>query len=99
MAVPIQHPVLEPAAGHRGQKDRRGAFAANPVDKQPEILLIGAPGSGITRRVALLGVVVTELDKHVVPFLYGIQYLVPESQVDEALGTASILGVIDHRNG
>ena len=97
VAVPVQLPALEPATGDGREQHRNAAFFPHPVHKTTQIILIGAPGSRIAGRIVLLGIVVAKLDEHIIAGLDRSIYLVPEPQVDETLGAAAILGVIDHR--
>ena len=96
MAASVQLAVLEPAAGHRGEQHGDAALLPHTVNVIAQVVLVSAPGSRIAGGVALLGVVVAELDKHVVSRLNGAVHLVPQAQVPEALGAAAVLGIVDH---
>ena len=99
VAVAVQLAVLEPAAGHRSQENRRGALLAGAADEGPEILLVGAESRGIAVGIIGLGVVVAELDEHVIPGLEGVLDHVPEALVDEALRAAAVLRIVDDPEG
>ena len=91
VAVAVQLAVLEPAAGHRGEEDRRRALFAGAADEGPQVLLVGAESGRIALGVVGLGIVVAELDEHIVAGLEGVLDDVPEALVDEALRAAAVL--------
>ena len=99
VAVAVQLPLLEPAAGDRSEEHRRGALRAGPADEGAEVVLVGAESRGIALRIVRLRIVVAELDEHVIPGLQGVVHLVPETPVDETLRAAAVLRVIDHLEG
>ena len=99
VAVAVQLAAFEPAAGHRGEEDRRRAFLAGSADEGPEVLLVGAEGGRIAVGIVGLGIIVAELDEHVVPGLEGVLDHVPEALVDEALRAAAVLRVVDDVEG
>ena len=95
VASAVELAFLEPAAGDRGEEHRGAAFLAYALDEDAQVVLICSPGSGVALGVGFLGVVVPEFDEYVVSGAYGLIDLGPEAFVDEALGAASVLGVVD----
>ena len=95
MAVPVQAVLLEPAAGDRRQQDRFRAGGQGRPDEEPEIVLVSTECGRIAGRIILLSVVVAEFDEDIVARLEGGLDLVPEAQVDETLGAAAVLGIVD----
>ena len=95
MAVAVQHAVLEPAAGHRGKQHRVGALFQGRPHKQAQVFLVGTISGGIAGGVVGLGIVMAELDEHIIPRLQVGLHLVPKPQVYETFGTAAVLSIID----
>ena len=96
VAVAVEPAILEPAAGDRSEQHGISSLLPHAVDERAEIVLVGTPGSCISRGIGFLGVVVPELDKYVIAGLYRVVYLVPEAPVDETLCAAAVLGVVYH---
>ena len=94
VAVLIENPVLEPAAAHRGKEHGSGSLGPDLIDETAEILTVGPVGRGVAEGVVLLGVIVSELEEHIVTGLEHGHHPVPMSESTEALGTPTVTGVI-----
>ena len=96
VAVAVEFALLEPTACHRSKQHGPDAFFLGCADEPAEVVLIGAERSCVTDGIVGLGIVVAELDEEpVARFQIGLN-LFPKAEVDETLGTAPVLRVIDH---
>ena len=99
VAVPVQVAVpVKPPAGHRREYHRAGPGRKGIFDEHPQVFSIEPVCRGIAFRVALLGIVVAELDEKVLPCLQVGLHLVPQTSVYEALGASPVLGIVHYRH-
>lgn len=94
VAVLIENSVLEPAAAHRGKEHGSGALGPDLIDETAEIVSVSPVGGSVAEGVVLLGVIVSELEEHIVAGLEHGHHPVPMSESTEALGTPTVTGVI-----
>ena len=82
-----------------GGQNRRHLFRARLANEAAEVVTKGRRRIRVPLRILLLFVIVRKLDYHEISRLQRTHDFVPASLIDEALGAASVHGVILHHRG